>query len=385
MKINIFGSTGIIGRKTLDLIDNNFSNIKINLLCAKSNYKLLEKQIIKFKPKYAFLFDNDKYRNFGKNINHTKILNFKELLSYLSSSTSNLSVLAISGYKSLYFLDHIINNTDNLGIASKEAVVSAGHIFKKKKYFEKTNIFPLDSEHFSLFDNLSKRHYSSNIKKIVITASGGPFYKRKYQSLKNIKFSEAINHPKWKMGYKNSIDSATLVNKCLELIEAHYLFDIPYNKLKILIHPEALVHSAIEYDNYVTQFNLFKNDMKIPIFNFLINSNIKHKNKNKNNKLFLNDYQNLNFERVKNDIFPIYKLFENIDKNIPQNLIKFNVGNEFAVNLFKNKIINYTDIYKIIKKVLSLNLYSSVNTIKDIIKYHEQIEKKLEKTNINRC
>ena len=382
MKINLFGSTGIIGRKTLEIIEHNFPDIKINLLCAKSNYKLLEAQIIKFNPKYAFLFDNEKLQIFGKKINHTKILNFKELLSYLSASTSNLSVLAISGYKSLYFLDHIINNTDNLGIASKEAVVSAGHIFKKKKYFDKTNIFPLDSEHFSLFDNLSNRLNSANIKKIVITASGGPFYKKKFKTLKNIKFSQAINHPKWKMGYKNSIDSATLVNKCLELIEAHYLFDIPYNKLNILIHPEALVHSAIEYDNYLTQLNLFKNDMKIPIFNFLINSNINCKNKS--NKLFLDDYKNLNFEKVKNDVFPIYKLFEKIDKNIPQNLIKFNVGNEFAVNLFKNKIINYTDIYKIIKKVLSLNLNSSVNTIKDIIKYHEQIEKKLEKFTITR-
>ena len=381
MNINIFGSTGVIGRKTLELIEENFNYIKINLLCAKSNENLLKKQIIKFKPKYAFLYDKDKLANFNNKIGKPKILNINELFSYLSTTRSDLSVLAISGYKSLYFLEHIIDNTDNLAIASKEAIVSAGHIFKKNKYFSKTNIFPLDSEHFSLFDYFRKTNKKNKIKNFIITASGGPFYKRKFKDLKNIKFSEAINHPKWKMGYKNSIDSATLVNKCLELIEAHYLFDIPFDKMKILVHPQAIVHSAIEYENFVTQLNLFKNDMKIPIFNFLINS--KKNAKISNPKLFLKDYSELSFENVQNEIFPIYKFFQNMDKKRPQNLIKFNIGNEFAVNLFKNKIIKYTDIYKIIHKVTSLNLYSSVNTIKDIIYYHEKIEEKLQKLKIN--
>ena len=381
MNINIYGSTGVIGKKTLELIENNCNNLKINLLCAKSNVDLLIKQINKFKPKYAFLYDKNKLANYKNKIGKTKILDFNELLSYLSSSKSDLSVLAISGYKSLYFLEHIIENTDNLGIATKEAIVSAGHIFQKNKFFYKTNIFPLDSEHFSLFDYFKKTKIKNNIKNYIITASGGPFYKRKFKNLKNIKFSEAINHPKWKMGYKNSIDSATLVNKCLELIEAHYLFDIPFDKMKILIHPQAIVHSAIEYENFVTQFNLFKNDMKIPIYNFLINSkvatNFNH------SKLFLKDYSEFSFKDVNNDIFPIYKFFKSIDKKKPQNLIKFNIGNEFAINLYKNQIIRYTDIYKIIKKVTSLNLYSSVNTIKDIIDYHENIEEKLQKLKIN--
>ena len=117
-------------------------------------------------------------------------------------------------------------------------------------------------------------------------AYGCRFYKRKFNTLKNIKFKKAIKHPKWNMGYKNSIDSATLVNKCLELIEAHYLFDIPFNKMEILIHPEALVHSIVEFDNYVTQFNLFQNDMSIPILNFLSQSKIKYKYNDK--KYFIN-------------------------------------------------------------------------------------------------
>tara|TARA_B100000575_G_scaffold293866_1_gene306766 strand:+ start:262 stop:1416 length:1155 start_codon:yes stop_codon:yes gene_type:complete len=374
MKINIFGSTGVIGKKTLELIDKDFTNIKINLICAKSNYKLLKKQIYKYNPKYAFLYDIEKFPKFNYKINRTKILNFNELINYLLVSKSNLSVLAISGYKSLYFLESIIQNTDNLGLANKESIVSAGHLFKKKKYFSKTKIFPLDSEHFSLYEFFNKTNQiKNNISKIILTASGGPFYKKKFNNLKSITFSQAANHPKWKMGYKNSIDSATLVNKCLELIEAHYLFDIPFKKMDVIIHPEAIVHSAIEYQNYITHFNLFKNDMKIPILNFLLSPKLK-KNFMKNNKYALN-YDYFNFHKVKNEIFPIYKFFNDIDKKIPQNLIKFNVGNEFAVNLFKNKKINYTDIYKIIKKVTSLDLYSSVNNINDIINYHEEIEK----------
>ena len=378
MKINIFGSTGVIGKKTLELINKDFTNIKINLICAKSNYQLLKKQIYKYNPKYAFLYDMDKLPKINYKINKTKILNFNELKNYLLESKSDLTVLAISGYKSLYYLESIIQNTDYLGLANKESIVSAGHLFKKKKYLSKTNIFPLDSEHFSLYDFFNKTNQNkNNINKILLTASGGPFYKRKFNDLKKITFSQAINHPKWKMGYKNSIDSATLVNKCLELIEAHYLFDIPFKKIDILIHPDAIVHSAIEYKNYITHFNLFKNDMKIPILNFLLIS--KYKNYLIKNKQYNLNYNHLNFYKVKNDNFPIYKFFNNIDKEIPQNLIKFNVGNEYAVNLFKNNKINYTDIYKIIKKVTSLNLYSSVNTINDIINYHEEIEQNLSK------
>tara|TARA_A100000164_G_scaffold379576_1_gene424229 strand:- start:805 stop:1947 length:1143 start_codon:yes stop_codon:yes gene_type:complete len=375
MKINIYGSTGVIGKKTLSIIDNNFSKLNVNLLCAKSNLKLLIQQIIKYQPKYAFLYDHENFSNFDYKIGKTKFLNLNELQSYLLSSKSNLSLLAISGYKSLYFLKNIIHNTDNLGIVSKEAIVSGGHIFKKNNYFKKTNIFPIDSEHFSLFEFFNKTKTNLEIKNIILTASGGPFYKKKFNTLKNIKFEQAIKHPKWKMGYKNSIDSATLVNKCLELIEAHYLFDIPFNKMKILIHPEALVHSIVEFNNYVSHLNLFKNDMSIPILNFLSQSKIKHLNIK--NNFFIKEYNDFHFEKVSNDIFPIYNYFNKINKQKPQNLIKFNIGNEFAINLYKNKMINYTDIYRIIKKVTSLNLNSSVNTIKDIIQYHEEIELKL--------
>ncbi len=376
MNINIFGSTGTIGKKTLKLISIYKPNLKINLLTANNNYKTLIHQIKMYKPKYVFINNANKIK-FLVNIcrqNKVKILDKDEIQKYLLSSKSYFTILAISGYKSLNYLEKIIENTKNLGLVNKEAIVSAGHLFKKKNYFKKTNIFPLDSEHFSIFSHLSNFNKQSNIKNIIITASGGSYYKHRYNSLVNLKFEDAIKHPKWKMGYKNSIDSATLVNKCLEIIEAHYLFDIPYNKISIKIHPEALVHSIIQYNNFTSNLIMFKNDMSIPIINFLSNLNRENiKTNNYNNYSF----KNLQFLNVKNSSFPIYKYFNSFDKENPNNLIKFNVGNEFAVNLFKNKQIKYTDIYKIIKKVGSLNLYSNLKTIKDISEYHEELERNI--------
>ena len=379
MKINIFGSTGIIGTKTLDILNKYFPSIKINLLCSNTNVKKLIRQIKLNSPKYVYLNDSSKINFLKKNIkNNIKILNFNELRSYLINSKSDYTLLAISGYKSLNYLDPILSNTNSLGLVSKEAVVSAGHLFKgfKKKF--KNKIFPLDSEHFSIFQNIDKNILEIN--KIKLTASGGPFLGKKYHSLKNISFSNASKHPKWKMGYKNSIDSATLVNKCLELIEAHYLFELPFEKLDIVIHPESKIHSIFEYNSCIYNMIAFQNDMLIPIYNFL---NQKFNYALNKEKFRISNNQSFNFINVKNQEFPIYKFFKNLNKSEPSNIIKFNVGNEFAVNLFKNNKIKYTEILKIISKITSLNIEYKLNNIRDIINYHELLEIKIsEKFNL---
>ncbi len=373
MNINIFGSTGIIGSKTLDIIRNYFPEIKVNLLCANSNVSKFIKQIKIYSPKYVYLNDTSKVDFLKKNIkNNIKILNFNELKSYLLNSKSDLTLLAISGYKSLNYFEDILFNTDSLGLVSKEAIVSAGHLFKNFTKKFRNKIYPLDSEHFSIFQNINKN--ISQLKKIKLTASGGPFLGKNYKSLKHISFSEASKHPKWKMGFKNSIDSATLVNKCLELVEAHYLFDLSYEKLEILIHPESQIHSIFEYNNYVYNMIAFQNDMQIPIYNFL-NQNFKYVI-NKDNLKIANDIT-LNFSQVNNQQFPIYNFFKKLDKSNPSNIIKFNVGNEYAVNMFKNQSIRYTEILKIISKITSINMEYKLNNIKDIINYHELLEIKI--------
>ena len=272
----------------------------------------------------------------------------------------------------MYYLDPILNNTQSLGLVSKEAVVSAGHLFKGFTKKLKNKIYPLDSEHFSIFKNINTN--TLEINKVKLTASGGPFLGKNYHSLRDISFSVASKHPKWKMGYKNSIDSATLVNKCLELIEAHYLFDLPYEKLDIVIHPESQIHSIFEYNNYIYNMVAFQNDMLIPIFSFL---NQKFNYVLNNNKFSISNKETFNFMSVKNQEFPVYKFFKNLNKSNPSNIIKFNVGNEYAVNLFKNKLIKYTEILKIISKITSLNIDYKLNNIKDILDYHELLEIKI--------
>ena len=379
MNINIYGSTGIIGTKTLKIISLYFPKIKINLLCANNNISKLIKQSYVYSPKYVYLNNSKKLHILKKKINPiTQILNFNELTEYLRETKSDYSILAISGYQSLNYFDLILKNTSSLGLVNKEAIVSAGHLFKKYSNSLRKKIFPLDSEHFSIFHYL-KNNNNLKIKKLILTASGGPFLGKKYSSLKNVSFKQAIKHPKWKMGYKNSIDSATLSNKCLELIEAHYLFDIPYNKLDIVIHPESKIHSIFEFNNYIYNMIAFYNDMKIPIFHFL---NQKNNYKLDNNKFSFKSHDQYNFQDVKIDEFPIYKLFRQINKSNPANLIKFNVANEYAVNLFKKKSIKYTDIYKIVAKISSLNLNYKLKNINDIIKYHKLLERKIDENKL---
>jgi len=228
MKVNIFGSTGVIGTKSLEIIARNFKRFKINLLTANNNYKKLIKQTKIYKPKFVYIKNNHYYMMVKSNIDkNTKILDDSEILDYLNISKSEYTILAISGYEALFFFNSIINNTKKLGLVNKECVISAGHLFKKIISKSSVKIFPLDSEHFSLnkyFANKNKFFY----KKIYLTASGGPFLYKKWKHIKDANYNKVIKHPKWIMGLKNSIDSATLSNKCLELIEAHYLFNIPF-------------------------------------------------------------------------------------------------------------------------------------------------------------
>ena len=370
--INIFGSTGKIGTKSLLIIKKHFAFIKVNVLFANSNYRKLLKQAKTFKPKYICIKDITKIDYLRKNLKNsvTKIVYYNELNRIIKQRKTNITILAISGYSSLEILPFLFGNTKFLGIVNKECVVSAGHLFKKLNKKSNTIIYPLDSEHYSL-NNILDNQYSK-IKKVYLTASGGPFLNKKFNQIKNIEVKKTINHPKWKMGYKNSIDSATLMNKCLELIEAHYLFNIPYNKLNIVIHPESLIHSIIEYENYTSVLNYFYHDMFIPLFNFLNYSTNKNKFPKISDKFEFNNFKSLNFQKPNIKNYPILDLFNSIDKSVPLNLIKLNCANEFAVNLYIKKKINFGDIHKIIKKSLSLDLKTNTNNINEINRFQKE-------------
>ena len=237
--------------------------------------------------------------------------------------------------------------------ANKESVICGWNLLNKVAKFNKTKIIPIDSEHFSI-SKLIENHKISEINKIYITASGGPFLNYNLNKFKKIKPKDALKHPKWKMGKKITIDSSTLMNKILELIEAQKLFNIPHQKLEIIIHPESLVHAIVEFKNGLTKFLYHQTSMKIPIANALFDSqiNIKDFINIKHREYFKNKIDNLTFQTVNPKIFPIIKLKKRLNEH-PSTPIIINAANEILVDQFLQKNIPFLKIYKTIMTILS--------------------------------
>lgn len=371
--INFLGSTGTIGKKSLKIIQDNFSNYKINYLLCLNNYKLLAEQARIFKPKYIGII-NDKYYNRLKNIvnSNTKIISGNECYKILDNKV-NLSIICISGNAALKCIHPTIINSKTIGIVNKESIVSAGKFITNIAKKNNTNIVPLDSEHNSIYNFLN--NYNKNfVNEILLTASGGPFLFTNLKKFKNISLKDSLKHPTWKMGIKNTIDSATMINKCLEVIEAHYLFNIDYSKLKIIIHPESLIHSIIKTNDGNLIASISKNDMSIPIFNFLNNKNNLY---NRYNNLDLTLIKKLNFFKPNKNRYKSLKIFDQIDKNSISEIIVFNISNEIAVNLFIKHKIKFIDITKFIEK--SLNKFEKINicNINQVLQYQDFVYNKL--------
>ena len=244
-------------------------------------------------------------------------------------------------------------------IANKESVICGWDLIKKEAKKSKTKIIPVDSEHFSLFQ-LLKTHKLNEIDRIYITASGGPFLNYKYSELKYITPKKAIKHPKWKMGKKISVDSATLMNKMLELIEAQKLFEIPIDKIDILIHPNSLIHAIIILKNGLSKFIHHDTTMIIPIANAIFDENLNIKKFYNTNKK--NFFEDLKFQKVDSKIFPVYKLRNRLTE-FPGTPIIINASNEILVNYFLSKKIPFKAIFEIILDILNDRNYKK-NAIK---------------------
>ncbi len=344
--ISILGSTGSIGLSTLEVIDKKRNFFKLNLLSADKNYKLIVKQIKKYKPNYFVINDYSTFLKIKKlKFRFCTILNsfdFKKL------KKNDITITAIPGIAGLKPTIDSIKFSKKLFIANKESIVCGWDIIKKKAKKYHTSIISIDSEHFSLSRLLSK-HKISDIKKFYITASGGPFLNYKIKDFKNITPAKALKHPTWKMGKKISIDSSTLMNKMLELIEAQKLFNIPNKKLEILIHPNSLVHAIIELKNGLCEFIYHENSMIIPIANAIFDKNLSiDKFYNIKNKSF---EKNLIFQKVDKKKFPIIKI-KNLINKYPSSSIIVNAANEHVVDQFLKGKIPFLGISKIIMSVL---------------------------------
>ena len=354
LKISIIGSTGSIGLSALSIVDKRKNDISLHVLAANKNYKIIKKQIIKYKPKYFVITDYNIYEKIKKKFkkNNTKILNnFDFFIKLKKKEKSDVSILAIPGIAGLEPTLSIIKISKKILIANKESIICGWTLIKNSALKYNTEIIPIDSEHFSLFQ-LLKDNKLNEIKKIYITASGGPFLNYKVSQFKNIKPNNALKHPKWKMGKKISIDSATLVNKILEIIEAQKLFNIPEKKLDVIIHPNSLVHAIIELKNGLSKLIYHQTSMIIPLANAIFDGNFNIENFYKFKKKKNNILHNLEFRKVDFRKFPIIRIKKRANEFASTSII-INAANEILVDRFLQKKIPFLTISKIIMNILN--------------------------------
>ncbi len=333
--ISILGSTGSIGTTTLKIIEKKKNLFRVNILSANSNYISICDQIIRFNPKIYIILNKKilfKVKKKFKNKKIKLINSYKELNN--KNIRSDITVVAIPGIAGLEPTIFFIKKSKKVLLANKESIICGWNIIKKIAKKNNTIIIPIDSEHFSI-KTLLHNHSFSEIKKIYITASGGPFLNLSHTKFSKIKPSDAVKHPKWKMGKKISIDSATLMNKILELIEAVKIFSLPLNKFKIIIHPQSLVHAIVEFKNGLIKLLYHEPDMTIPISNALFDfkSNIDDYTNRLKKK---NIIENLIFKEVDKGKFPVIGLIPKLNNYFSTPII-INGANEIFVDQFLEK------------------------------------------------
>jgi 1-deoxy-D-xylulose-5-phosphate reductoisomerase len=366
-KVIIFGSTGSIGKNLINILKKDKKNIDILILSAHDNYRDLLKQTKLFSVKNIIITNKVKFLKLKKLLFKKKINvfnNFNCIQAILKNNKVDYTMNAISGLDGLEPTLKVIKYTKKIAIANKEALICGWSLIKKELQKNKTLFIPVDSEHFSIW-SLIKKTSVKNIDKIFITASGGPFIKLPLKKFVNITLNMALKHPNWSMGKKISIDSATLMNKVFEIIEAKNIFNINYNKLNILIHPKSYVHALVKFNNGLTKFLVHDTNMRIPIFNsFYSNHEKKIKSKNLNFSIL----NNLEFKKVEQKRYPVIKILSLLpNKNSLFETVLVS-ANDSLVKLFMNNKIKFTDIAKYLLKILKS---------KEFIKYKQIYPSKL--------
>lgn len=362
--LSILGSTGSIGVQALIVCEN--LNIKVVALAANSNVKLMEEQIRRFKPKVAALFDEkaaDELSIAVKDTN-TKILKgmegVKETVTHAEADTVLTSVVGIAG---LIPTMAAINAGKNIALANKETLVTSGDIVMKAIREKGVSLFPVDSEHSAIFQCLAGNRHE-DVDKIVLTASGGPFRGYTRDKLKEVTVKQALNHPNWSMGSKITIDSATLMNKGLEVIEAMWLFDIPVNDIEVVVHPQSIIHSMVAYKDGSVMAQLGAPDMRIPIQLALT---WPERMSNPFNKVNFYELNALTFEKPDVETFRALKLAykaAEIGGTMP---CAMNAANEIAVEYFLKGEISFLQITDLIESVMNEHSVNSQPVLSDII------------------
>ena len=360
-KIAILGSTSSIGKSLLEIIKKDKKKFKIDLLTANTNYKDLINQAKQFNVKNLVITDPksfEKTKLICKNKNINIFQNFETLKKILPKKVDYV-MSSISGIGGLLPTYKIINRTKLIAIANKEAIICGWPLIKKELRKHKTKFIPVDSEHFSIFSLLQNKEIS-DIEKVYITASGGPFINLPKNQFKRIKLNDALKHPNWIMGKKITIDSATLMNKVFEVIEAKNIFNISYKKISILTHPQSYVHAIIKFKNGLSKFLIHEPDMKIPIYNSIFYNSCQNL---KTNSLDFKILNNLNLKKVEKNKFPLVRLIQKLPNNSSLYETVLITINDYLVNKFLEKKINFQKLIKLIYKISNLKEFQKFKKI----------------------
>tara|TARA_B100000900_G_scaffold224_1_gene213 strand:+ start:899 stop:2062 length:1164 start_codon:yes stop_codon:yes gene_type:complete len=379
-KIAILGSTGSIGKTLLNIIEKDRQNFEIVLLAANKNHKLLLKQAKKYKVKNLIISNLKSYKHIIKNKKKLKIKVFNNFnyFNKIFKKKIDYSMSAITGIDGLIPTLKIIKYTKNIAIANKESIICGWSLIKKELKLNNTFFVPVDSEHFSIWYGL--KNNIDQIDRIYLTASGGPFIDMPKNKFKKISVKQALNHPNWKMGKKISIDSATMMNKVFEIIEAKKIFNVNYNQLSILTHPKSYVHAIIKFNNGLIKFIAHDTDMRIPIFNSLYSaSDLKNM---KSSKINLNNLNNLNLNDVEIKKFPLIKILSQIPKKNSLFETILVTANDELVNLFLRGQINFLDISKRLLSIVNSQEFEkykflSPKNVDQILKLNKYVSLKI--------
>jgi len=365
-RIAILGSTGSIGRQALEVIAAHADAFEVDLLTANGNIELLEQQVRQFTPATAVVTDKEKYKTFKENIADLPVKVFSGIESAeqaVQSDSIDIVLTAMVGYAGLLPTIAAIKSKKTIALANKETLVVAGKIITSLADDNGVRIYPVDSEHSAIFQCLAGEFHNP-IEKIYLTASGGPFRGKSKKELEQVTLAQALKHPNWSMGAKITVDSATMMNKGLEMIEAKWLFGLQPEQIDVIVHPQSIIHSGVQFTDGSMKAQMGLPDMKLPILYAL---SFPHRLKTDFKRFCFLDYPQLTFEKPDTEVFPALHLAEEAmkkDGNMPCIL---NAANEVAVAAFLKEKISFFQIPGITEQLMSKITYIEKPSLEDLI------------------
>ncbi len=363
--LSILGSTGSIGTQTLDVARS--LNIKVSAITASTNVKAVEEQVREFKPKLAVMFDEKAAKDLKERISDTNTTveyGMQGLINAATISQADTVLTSVVGMVGLKPTLAAINSKKNIALANKETLVTGGKLVMQAVKENNVNLYPVDSEHSAIFQCLQGMNDKKELQKIILTASGGPFFGKTKAELQNVTLEQALNHPNWSMGKKITIDSATMMNKGLEVIEAKWLFDIDVENIDVVVHRESIIHSMVEFTDNSVIAQMGVPDMRIPIqyaitYPQRVPSSVK--------PLSLTDIGTLTFAKPDYDTFTCLSQCIRAIKEGQLSPVAANGANEMAVELFLNNKIKFLQIGELVQQAIDNVSKKELISVDDII------------------